>query len=62
MNFDTWKELLRNDCIALDMLREFDGLGEDVLRILHASGIDPSVEAIVRDGINHNAPAEKMDC
>ena len=52
LNFDTWTTLLRNDCAAHDKVREFDGLGERILKILYENGLDPTVEALVRDGIN----------
>lgn len=51
-SFDRWKELLRNDCIASDKEKEFDGLGEFVLKILYENGLDPTVRALVRDGLN----------
>ena len=52
--FEAWKTLLRNDCIALEKLRAFDGIGDVVLRILYENGTDPTVEAIVRDGLSGN--------
>lgn len=61
MNFDSWKELLRHDCIAHDKALEFDTLGESVLRILHENGLEPNVEAIARDGINGNVSALKPE-
>lgn len=51
-DFNTWTNLLRNDCAARDKTREFDSLGERILRILYENGLDPTVEAIVKDGIN----------
>ena len=50
--FEAWKALLRNDCIALGKLQAFDGIGEVFLRILYENGVDPTVEAIVRDGLS----------
>lgn len=52
LTFEEWKELLRKDCIACDKLAAFDGLGEIILRILHMTGTEPTVEAVVRDGLN----------
>ena len=52
LSFDGWKEHLRNDCIACNKEREFNGLGECVLKILYQNGVDPTVRALVRDGLN----------
>lgn len=55
--FEKWKELLRNDCIAREKEREFDSLGDPVLKLLYDNMLDPTVEAIVRTGLN--GPAQK---
>ena len=55
LTFVAWKALLRIDCIGLGKLQAFDGLGEAVLRILYENGVDPTVEAIVRDGLSGKA-------
>ena len=52
MNFDDWKKLFQNDCIAHDKVRAFDSLGEHVLRTLYENGLDPTIQAIVADGLN----------
>ncbi len=52
LDFETWKDLLQKDCASRNKVREFDGLGDYVLKILHENGLDPTVEAIVKDGIN----------
>ena len=57
--YETWKELLRNDCIAYDKAEAFNSLGEMILRILYNNGIDPTVEAIVRDGLNGRPTQER---
>jgi len=49
--FEAWKSLLRKDCIVRDKLPAFEGLGEVILKILYENGLDPTVEAIVRDGL-----------
>lgn len=54
-DFDTWTKRLRSDCAAQGKSREFDGLGKRILRILYENGLDPTVEAIVKDGINGKA-------
>lgn len=59
LDFADWKELLRNDCTARDKIREFDGLGEYVLKILYENGLDPTVEAIVKDGLNGKPSVKK---
>lgn len=51
-SFEKWKELLRNDCIVCDKLRAFDSLGDSVLRVLYDNSVDPTVDAIVNDGLN----------
>ena len=51
-SFDRWKELLRNDSIASDKEEAFDDLGERVLKILYENGLEPTVRALVRDGLN----------
>jgi len=52
MTFEAWKALLRIDCIALGKNQAFDRVGEVVLRILYENGVDPTVEAVVRDGLS----------
>jgi len=51
LSFETWSSRLRADCIARDRLEAFDGLGEYVLTILYEKSLDPTVEAIVQNGI-----------
>lgn len=48
--FEVWKGFLRKDCEACAKLREFEALGEDVLRFLWEQELDPTVKAIVNDG------------
>jgi len=50
--FLVWKELLRIDFVKQDKLRQFHSLGESVLRILYENDVDPTVEAIVKDGMS----------
>ena len=50
--FEAWKTLLRNDCIALNKLRAFEGLGDSVLKILYENGLDPTVQCIVTNGLS----------
>lgn len=52
LNFDAWKKRLRDDCLALGKLEAFHSLPEIVLRMFHESGLDPSVEAILKNGLN----------
>ena len=56
MTFEEWRDLLRNDCIAQDKLREFNCLGDLALRLLYADGIGPTVAAILRDARRREAP------
>ena len=50
LQFEVWKACLRKDCEDNHKVREFDGLGEFVLRLLWQNGLEPSVKAIVDDG------------
>jgi hypothetical protein len=50
--YEQWKALLRKDCIACDKLEAFDGIGDVILRILYNNGLDPTVAAIVKNGLN----------
>lgn len=52
LSFEKWRELLRNDCIARDKLRAFDSLGDSVLMVLYNNSLEPTVDAIVNDGLN----------
>ena len=47
ISFEVWAELFRKNCIGLGKLDGFEALGEDVLRTLWRSGLDPSVNAVV---------------
>lgn len=49
--FEAWKTLLRSDCLARGKVQAFDGIGDVILRILYENGVDPTVEAVVRDGL-----------
>jgi len=51
LQYAVWKELLRIDCVRLDKVEAFNGLDEIFLRILHENGVDPKVDAIVKDGL-----------
>ena len=50
--FEVWKGYLHTDCDDHHKLRELDVLGESVLRLLWEQGVQPSVQAIVKDGEN----------
>lgn len=50
--FAVWKALLQIDCVALGKQRAFEEIGDVVLRIFYENGVDPTVEAIVRDGLS----------
>lgn len=52
LSFEKWKELLRNDCIACDKKRAFDNLGDAVLKLLYENKLDPTVQAIVSNGLS----------
>lgn len=55
ITFDSWKTQLRKDCELQDKLIAFDALGESVLRLLWAQGLDPSVKSII-DGTSRVTP------
>ena len=50
--FEVWKGYFRKDCEDHQKSREFDGLGEFVLRLLWEQGLEPSVQGIVAGGEN----------
>lgn len=50
--FEKWKQLLRDDCVTHDKQMAFDCLGECVLKILYENGLNPTVRAIVSEGLN----------
>lgn len=58
LTFGVWKELLYNDCVALGKEREYDALGEPVLKMLYDSGLDPTVKAI-SEGMDEQGTDEK---
>jgi hypothetical protein len=60
LTFEAWKALLRNDCIVGEKLRAFDAVGDAILRILYENGVDPTVEAVVRDGLSGKPPTEPI--
>jgi len=47
ISFEVWRELFRESCIGQGRLVVFEALGEDMLRTLWRSGLDPSVSAVV---------------
>lgn len=49
LTYDHWKLQLRRDCELKGKLFAFDGLGEYTLRLLWGDGLDPTVDAIVRN-------------
>lgn len=49
LGFETWKKLLQRDCVAAGKQREFNNLGDFVLRFLYDSGLDPTVKALTSD-------------
>lgn len=51
LNFEDWKGQFRNDCVKMDKLSAFDSLGETVLQILFDSGLDPTVDSVVSNGL-----------
>jgi len=57
ITFETWKQLLRSDCIACGKDREYNALSEPVLKLLFDSGLAPTVNAIANDGQATTEPA-----
>jgi hypothetical protein len=45
--FNTWKLQLRRDCELRDKLLAFDAVEEHVLKLLWATGVHPTVKAIL---------------
>ena len=47
ISFQVWKELFRTSCVGQGKLLAFEAMGENVLRSLWRSGLDPNVSAVV---------------
>ena len=47
--FDVWKLQLHKDCELRDKLPAFNAIGNEVLRLLWETGLEPTVRAIVED-------------
>ena len=56
MTFTDWKAVLRRDCELEDKLLAFDNLSECALKIFWERGVEPSVHALVDDGVEAKAP------
>src|SRR5215831_2086748 len=50
--YTEWKRQLLTDCVKQDKVDAFKGLGETILRIIYDNGTQPTVAAIVRDGLS----------
>ena len=47
ISFEVWSDLFRKSCIGQGTLVVFEAMGEDMLRTLWRSGLDPSVNAVI---------------
>jgi hypothetical protein len=47
ISFEVWRELFRQSCVGQGTLVVFEAIGEDLLRALWRSELDPSVNAVV---------------
>ena len=47
LSFETWKSRLQQDCQHWDKMLAYNTLGEDCLRLLWETGIEPSVQGII---------------
>jgi hypothetical protein len=56
LEFDVWKLQLRNDCESQGKLSVFNAMGDYVLQLLWAIGLDPSVKAIVEHPAEYKLP------
>ena len=56
LTYAFWKKLLRDDCIRHNKIHGFYSLGESFLQVLYENGTDPTVDAIVKDGLNGKDP------
>jgi hypothetical protein len=45
--FEAWKSRLQQDCQLRDKMLAYNTLGEDCLRLLWETGIEPSVQGII---------------
>jgi len=48
LDFEVWKERLREDCERLDKLAAYNCLGDECLRVLWRAGTEPSVQGIIQ--------------
>ena len=51
LTFDVWKLHFRKDCELQNKMIAFNALGEDVLRVLWQSGLEPSVSALTNSSV-----------
>jgi len=56
LEFDVWKLELRNDCESQGKLSVFNAMGDYVLQLLWAIGLDPSLKAIVEHPAEYKVP------
>lgn len=56
MNFETWKQLLQQDCLAEDKFLAFNFLGDYALRHLYNLGLEPTVKALSVKAREQGAP------
>jgi hypothetical protein len=49
VSFETWKDLLYQDCIVHGKAEVFRSFGDGVLRVLYEGDLDPTVQAIATD-------------
>ena len=52
ISFQLWRELFRTSCVGQGKLLAFEAMGENVLRSLWRSGLDPNVSAVERSELS----------
>lgn len=56
--FEAWKLKLQEDCVACGRLLIFNELNDNVLKLFWKRGVDPTVEAILADGLKNKTKSE----
>jgi hypothetical protein len=58
VGFKAWKRRLQEDCARQEKLDAFNALGDFVLEMFWKLGLEPTVQAIVKDGDRTSPPGK----
>ena len=61
LSFEVWKRFLESDCEWHRKLPELSCLEDQVLRLFWERGAEPTVKAIVNDGLDGSQPKGPSD-